>query len=197
MLPFSIAILTALKQIEIPASILFKVHFLSLGYSLAFQCWLFCFLLFPVSLILVLIDFILFLTSFPLKKIKCSPKHIGPQLVLQLVLPSHYFILQFVISQLTLLIPSLPTHIFTGKTDCILIRFICLHFLFTKFKISLSLYQKFLGNPYLYQFYSISFGSWKRYLFLLIFFYHIFIKTHNRLYFIFSLDNCIKKEKCK
>lgn len=146
---------------------MFKVHFLSLGYSLTFQCWLFCFLLFPVSLILVLIDFIPFLTSFPLKKIKCSPKHIGPQLVLQLVLPSHYFILQFVTGQLALLIPSLPTHIFTDKTNSILIRFIFLHFLFRKFKISLSLYQKFLGNPYLYQFYSISFGSWKWYLFLI------------------------------
>lgn len=32
-------------------------------------------------------DFIPFLTSLPLKKIKCSPKHVGHQLVLQLVLP--------------------------------------------------------------------------------------------------------------
>lgn len=38
-------------------------------------------------LIPIPIDFIPFLTSLPLKKIKCSPKHVGHQLVLQLVLP--------------------------------------------------------------------------------------------------------------
>lgn len=88
-------------QIEILPSILFKVHFLSLGYSLTFQCWPFCFFtFFPVSLIPVLIDFIPFLTSLPLKKIKCSPKHIGRQLVLQLFLATYYVILWFVTSHL-------------------------------------------------------------------------------------------------
>lgn len=158
MLPFSIAVLTALKQIEIPPSILFKVHFLSLGYSLTFQCWPFCFSLFPVSLTPVLIDFIPFLTSFPLKKIKCSPKHIGPQLILQLVLPSYCFIR-------SLLQVNWPCsfhlykhiHSQTKQTQFKQID-IFLHSLVTKFKISLSLYQKFLANPYLYQLYSISFS---------------------------------------
>lgn len=59
-------------------------------------------------LIPILIDFIPFLTSLPLKKIKCSPKHVGHQLVLQLVLPPlllhssvHWVHSTFILSALT------------------------------------------------------------------------------------------------
>lgn len=121
-------------------------------------------------------------------------KHIGPQLVLQLVLPSYYFILQFVTSQLAVRIQSSQACTFTYKTRPILYRLIFVHFLLIKIEIPVSLFQKSLGNPQLCQFYAISFSSWKQYVFLWIFFYHIFIKTHNRLYFIFSLDKCIKEE---
>lgn len=65
-------------------------------------------------LIPILIDFIPFLTSLPLKKIKCSPKHVGHQLVLQLVLPPlllhssvHWVHSTFILSVFTKLIAPL------------------------------------------------------------------------------------------
>ena len=65
-------------------------------------------------LIPTLIDFIPFLTSLPLKKIKCSPKHVGHQLVLQLVLPPlllhssvHWVHFTFILSVFTKLIAPL------------------------------------------------------------------------------------------
>lgn len=65
-------------------------------------------------LIPIPIDFIPFLTSLPLKKIKCSPKHVGHQLVLQLVLPPlllhssvHWVHSAFILSVFTKLIAPL------------------------------------------------------------------------------------------